>query len=192
VGRVESIARRAMERLGQVPAPGGSSGPALSELRIGSLTMAQLSRLVYLQAGDPLVDLVLSMLQSGRPVYLDRAGVEAALGLDRYPPRMLEQFNRWFSRLSGYGIALVGQDAPPAAPRSWADSAVPARGAGEAISNPFLPGAKPHSPAAPGSSCPEAQIFSEILGDAVPEPHPCVKEPGSPCCGSGRCKTLGY
>ena len=39
---------------------------------------------------------------------------------------------------------------------------------------------------------PDRQILSAILGDAVPESHPCWLEPDKACCGSGRCKSLGF
>ncbi len=155
-----------------------------AELRIGAVSLAQLSRLAYLQAGDPLVEQVLAMLREGRPVYMDRPAVEASLGLAAYPPRLQEQFARWFVRISGYGIALTGR---PEAQAPSPASAVPA--------SPL-----PSPPAAPPVPevrvlpvvTPDRQIFSQILGDAVPEPHACVKEPGKACCGSGRCKTLGF
>ena len=145
--------------------------------------MPQLVRLVYLQAGDPLVDQVLAALKTGRPVYLDRPAIESALGLNEYPPRLLEQFNRWFSRLAGYGIALV------------AERPSPLLSSPEGALSPQS--ASPTPPSPPRPSCatlahPAQAIFSEILGGAVPEPHPCVMEPGRACCGSGRCKTLGY
>jgi len=182
-GRVDAIARLALQRLDAPMRPSsGRTGPLPAELRIGALPLAQLSRLVYLQAGDPLVDQALAMLKAGRPIFLDRAAIEVALGFADYPPRLQEQFNRWFSRLSGYGIALTGD------PASTADT--PASPA----SLPMLPPAPipPRSFASAVLPRAEEQIFAEILGDAVPEPHPCVKEPGVMCCGSGRCKTLGF
>ena len=145
--------------------------------------MAQLARLVYLQAGDPLVDRILAMLKAGRPVYMDRPAIEAALDMAADPPRLQEQFNRWFSRLAGYGIALTSASPTPMLaavqepPRAARPPAGPTPSAPVAIS--VLPR-------------PEQALFSEILGEAVPEPHPCVKEPGRACCGSGRCKTLGF
>lgn len=194
--RVEAIARRALERLGtpaSAPAQGGAHFP---ELRITRIDMPQLVHLVYLQAGDPLVDQVLASLKAGRPVYLDRPAIETALGLAEYPPRLQEQFNRWFSRLAGYGIALVANHpspllcAPAGAPRPRSISPVPSP-----FAPPFAPPVEPPFRPRPSGATlahPEQAIFSEILGEAVPEPHPCVKEPGRPCCGSGRCKTLGF
>jgi hypothetical protein len=154
------------------------------ELRIEGIDMPQLVRLVYLQAGDPLVDRVLASLKAGLPVYLDRPAIETALGLAEYPPRLQEQFNRWFSRLAGYGIALVAcHPAPPLSP------ARNEPGPGPVSPVPLPPASLPCS-ATPTQ--PEQALFSEILGEAVPEPHPCVIDPSRDCCGSGRCKTLGY
>ncbi len=181
--RVENIARAALQKLSAgaapTPAPGGG------EVRIGSITLAQLSRLAYLQAGDPLVEQVLAALRAGRPVYLDRPAVEASLGLAEYPVRVQEQFNRWFSRISGYGVALT-QGGAPTQPRPYtgfeAAPAPPVR----------LPVAQPAPVRTAVIASPDRQVLAEILGEAVPEPHPCVKEPGKGCCGSGRCKTLGF
>jgi hypothetical protein len=188
VDRVSSIAQRALQRLGS-PAPSAGGGASLPrEVRLGRLDMPQLTRLVYLQAGDPVVDQVLGMLKAGRPVYLDRPAVESALGLADYPPRLQEQFNRWFSRLAGYGIHLTAEvPAPPLPAASLAPRVV-------VMPAPSLP--RPIPVATPVTATvvgrPDQQIFAEILGEAVAEPHPCVKEPGRACCGSGRCKTLGF
>ena len=199
--RVKEIAKAALGRLG----PQARAGAALpGELRIASLTLAQLSRLAYLQAEDPLVDQVLAMLKAGRPVFLDRPAVEAQLGMDTYPPRVQEQFKRWFIRIAGYGVALTGPERPSSpAPKAYpgfeaarTESAPPAPAPPAPAVQPSAPAPQP-SPATPqprGFSIPspDRQVFSEILGDAAPEPHPCVKEPGQACCGSGRCKTLGF
>ena len=182
--RVETIARRALERLGTPLLTPAQKGNHPAELRISRIDMPQLVRLVYLQAGDPLVDQVLAALKVGRPVYLDRPAIETALGLAEYPPRLKEQFNRWFSRLAGYGIALVASHPAP-----LLSPAEGARGGGPASADPRPPAPRPSS-ATPAQ--PERAIFSEILGEAVPEPHACVIDPGRPCCGSGRCKTLGF
>ncbi len=182
--RVEAIARRALERLGTPPSGALPGGAHPGELRIEGIDMPQLVRLVYLQAGDPLVDRVLASLKAGIPVYLDRPAIEAVLGLAEYPPRLQEQFNRWFSRLAGYGIALVARHpAPLLSPTEGASGARPAS------ADPPPPAPRPSTAA---SAQPERAIFSEILGEAVPEPHACVIDPGRACCGSGRCKTLGY
>lgn len=197
--RVEAIATRALARLEAGASFAAGAAPP-REVRITRVDMPQLVRLVYLQAGEPLVDQVLAALKAGRPVYLDRPAIEGALGLRDYPPRLQEQFNRWFSRLSGYGIALVGQGTP--------EREYPARQAPSPASDPPVQYSPRPEAAAPRDALahpseampspaasvlvPERQIFSEILGDAVPEPHPCVKEPGVMCCGSGRCKTLGF
>jgi hypothetical protein len=182
--RVEAIARRALERLGSAPSDAITAGAAPRDLRIAHINMPQLVRLVYLQAGEPLVDQVLAALKAGRPVYMDRPAIEAALGLAEYPPRLQEQFNRWFSRLAGYGIALVADHPSPLLLASG----------GALSSRPVSPPPPGPPPRSSGSTVarPEQAIFSEILGEAVPEPHPCVKEPGRACCGSGRCKTLGF
>ncbi|MGC8723799.1 MAG: hypothetical protein ACP5VF_07995 [Acidobacteriota bacterium] len=182
--RVSEIARGALRRLSQPPAEPAATLPA--ELHIRDLSLNQLSRLAYLQTGDPLVDQVLAMLRAGRPVFLDRPAVEAKLGMAEYPPRVREQFARWFIRISGYGVALTGgsaaQDAPAAAreipPAEW-----PAR-------QPATAGPQPVTSLT--LLRPEGQLLSEILGEAVPEPHPCYLEPDKACCGSGRCKTLGF
>jgi hypothetical protein len=132
------------------------------------------------------VDQVLAMLRAGRPVFLDRPAVEASLGLGGYPPRVQEQFARWFIRISGYGVALTGGSAAHDAPAA-------------ALSMP--PPESPVRRSAPAGPAPvtsltllrpDGQILSEILGEAVPEPHTCYLEPGKACCGSGRCKTLGF
>lgn len=176
--RVKALARGALRRLAPLPSnpappPAPPASPVEGPLRIASLTLAQLSRLAYLQAGDPLVDRILEALKDGRPVYLDRPAVERALGLAQYPPRVREWFSRWFIRIAGLGVALVGQE--------------------EAAPLPEAP--RPSPP--PGSSSeapptPDRQILREILGEAAPEPHPCWLEPQKACCGSGRCKTLGF
>ncbi len=175
--RVKALAQGALRRLGSLPSGTATPPPKPSPggdgaLRLSSLTLPQLSRLAYLQAGDPLVDQVLTALKSGRPVYLDRPAVERALSLAEYPPRVREWFSRWFIRISGLGVALVGQEEAP------------------------LPEASRPAPSPPlpsGTSLtPDRQVLREILGEAVPEPHPCWLEPGKACCGSGRCKTLGF
>ena len=198
--RVEAIARRALERLGTPSSAPVQGACHPARLRIARIDMPQLVRLVYLQAGDPLVDQVLAALKGGCPVYMDRPAIETALGLAEYPPRLQEQFNRWFSRLAGYGIALVGQGTSQRdgfvgqAPSPASDLPVQYSPRPEAAAPRdalvHSSEAKP-SPAA-SALVPERQIFSEILGEAVPEPHPCVKEPGRACYGSGRCKTLGF
>lgn len=185
--RVTGIAKAALQKLaGQAPAvvPEGPAGG----LRIGPITLAQLSGLAYLQAGDPLVEQVLATLKAGRPVYLDRPATEASLGLADYPARVQEQFNRWFSRIAGFGVALT-QGGAPVHERPYAGfEAAPATGHLPVVQ----PVAHPAAARAAALPSPDRQVLAEILGEAVPEPHPCVKEPGKGCCGSGRCKTLGF
>lgn len=183
--RVSEIAKGALRRLGTPVEQGGGTLP--EELRIGALSLPQLSRLAYLQAGDPLVDQVLAMLRAGRPVFLDRPAVEAKLRMAEYPPRVQEQFARWFTRISGYGVALTSGSSTPetsASARELPPAASPA------------PQSAPAAGSTPVQSLtllsPESQVLSEILGEAVPEPHPCYLEPDKACCGSGRCKTLGF
>jgi hypothetical protein len=138
------------------------------------------------------------MLKHGRPVFLDRPAVEARLGLEQYPPRVQEQFRRWFIRIAGYGVALTNAEAPAstapavhrgfeAAPAPPAAGTAPPAPAPEAEASVAQPAARTFSLASP-----DRQVLSQILGEAAPEPHPCVKEPGMACCGSGRCKTLGF
>ena len=179
--RVSDVARGALKRLSE--AAGAEAFSALpAELRIGPVSLVQLSRLAYLQAGDPLVDQVLAMLKAGRPVCLDRSAAEASIRLSDYPPRVQEQFQRWFVRIAGYGIALTGATETGRRPSCQA---------------PSVQASEP-SPASPsGTACvstltPDRQILSEILGNAVPESHPCWLEPKKACCGSGRCKQLGF
>jgi hypothetical protein len=145
-----------------------------------AMTLSQLSRLANLQTDDPLVAQVLTMLKAGRPVFLDRPAVEASLGLGDYPPRIQEQFARWFSRIAGYGVALTAAPEKTSAPRAEKRPA-PTASAFPAPEVKVLP-----------AITPERELFAEILGDAVPEPHPCVKDPSVACCGSGLCKTLGF
>ncbi|MFZ5983003.1 MAG: hypothetical protein ACOYXN_01425 [Acidobacteriota bacterium] len=188
-GAVKDLAAGALRRLSEArvapAAPGSGRLPA--ELRITKLSLAELSRLAYLQAGDPLVDQVLAMLQAGRPVFLDRPAVERVLGLSSYPPRLQEQFARWFIRISGMGVALVGEDA------GGGPSTTPAEeNATAAISAPDPDPAAPQAPRTEVLSTPDRQILREILGEAEPEAHACWIEPGKACCGSGRCKTLGF
>lgn len=185
--RVKAAAQGALRRLGT-----GSLGAAVSQalpqsgrgaLRLGTLTLAQLSNLAYLQAEDPVVQQVLEALRSGRPVYLDRPAVERALDLPSYPPRMQEQFARWFSRISGYGIHLTGE-------------AEPLRAATPAVTAPPAP-PPPKAPAPPPATLaeaesPERQVLADILGQTCPSGSPCVLEPTKGCCGSGRCKSLGF
>lgn len=176
--RVKALARGALRRLenlpsgpaGPPPPPAAGGGEALC---IASLTLPQLSRLAYLQAGDPLVDRVLEALRGGRPVYLDRPAVERSLGLAEYPPRVRERFARWFVRIAGLGVALVGQEEAPPLPEAPRPS-------------------PPTSAPAEAPPTPDRQVLKEILGEALPEPHPCWLEPEKACCGSGRCKTLGF
>jgi hypothetical protein len=182
--RVKAIADGALQKLAAGGDPASPSETGLpSDLRIADMSLAQLSRLAFLQAGDPIVDRVLSMLKVGRPVFLDREAIERKLELDRYPPRVTEQFNRWFSRIAGYGVALVGTSQEPAAeqspPQAIRTEPTRAAGAGTGPKTSVLP-------------APDSQILSEILGEASPEDHPCWIEPGKVCCGSGRCKTLGF
>lgn len=206
--RVKALALRALHRLGSTPAPSPPSPPrggASPEeaLRLSSLTLAQLSRLAYLQAGDPLVDRVLTALRSGRPVYLDRPAVERSLGLSEYPPRVREWFSRWFIRIAGLGIALVGREEEPApsaarGERKFAaeDGRYFAAEGGRATRGgapaPRKPEAAPAEPSESSGLTPDRQVLREILGEVAPEPHPCWLEPQKACCGSGRCKTLGF
>jgi len=176
--RVRAVAQGALRRLGS-----GSLSDAVRQvpgeaLRLERLTLAQLSNLAYLQAEDPLVQEVVEAIRTGRPVHLDRPSVEAHLGLTAYPPRMQEQFARWFSRISGYGIHLTGAQTPPGAPaqRTTPAATTPAAPAG----------------AGPAADSPEREVLADILGSACSSERPCVLEPGKGCCGSGRCKTLGF
>jgi hypothetical protein len=146
------------------------------------VSLIQLSRLAYLQAGDPLVDQVLAMLKAGHPVFLDRSAAEASIRLSEYPPRVQEQFQRWFVRIAGYGIALAGTEDTGRSP-----SCQP-----PAIQAPKPPPARPLEATRVPTLTPDRQILSEILGNAVPESHPCWLEPRKGCCGSGRCKQLGF
>ena len=179
--RVSDVARGALRRLSE-PHGTGTSRALPEELHIGAVSLVQLSRLAYLQAGDPLVDQVLETLKAGRPVYLDRAAAEASIHLSEYPPRVQEQFQRWFVRLSRYGIALTGTQAVPAAPSCEAPLSYTAGS----------PPAGPVTVQAVSTVTPDRQILSQILGDVVPEPHPCWLEPRKACYGSGRCKQLGF
>ncbi len=188
---VKSLAAGALRRLSGPSAPPDDPGapesaPLPAELRITRIGLAELSRLAYLQAGDPLVDQVLAMLRAGRPVFLDRPAVERAIGLSSYPPRLQEQFARWFIRISGTGVALVGEE-------SERGSSLPSAERAPAQPPPDSP-APAASQAAPSRtlSSPDRQILREILGEAEPEPHACWIEPGKACDGSGRCKTLGF
>jgi hypothetical protein len=179
--RVSEVAKGALRKLSE-PA-GAEALPALpAELRIGSVNLVQLSRLAYLQAGDPLVDQVLAMLRAGRPVFLDRPASEASIRLSDYPPRVQEQFQRWFVRISHYGIALTG--APVSARGSLLKAPLVQSPAPSPIPRP--------EPKGVSVLTPERQILSEILGNPAPESHPCWLERKKACCGSGRCKTLGF
>lgn len=174
--RVSEVAEGALRRLSGAPGGSVAADASARELRIGSISLAQLSRLAYLQAGDPLVDQVLAMLKTGRPVLLDRPAVEASIRASEYPPRVQEQFQKWFTRIASFGVALTA-------------TAPPARAASPAAPAPAPPA--PEVKALP-SLTPDRQILSAILGDAVPESHPCWLEPCKECSGSGRCKTLGF
>ncbi|MCI4398559.1 MAG: hypothetical protein JHC34_06935 [Acidobacteria bacterium] len=193
--RLKSVAQGALRILGArspdaVPPNGG--GRACSncgvtrsggELRISSITLAQLSHLAYLQAGEPLVDEVIEALRAGRPVHLDRPAVEAALDLGSYPPRMQETFARWFVRISGFGVHLAQAPAPPPINREGAFAEAASLPAAESP----VSGAAQAAPAFP-----EKAVLSEILGGACTPGAPCVLEPGKPCTGTGRCKEFGY
>jgi len=176
--RVRAAAQGALRRLGSGSLSAAVRSVPGQAVRLDRLTLAQLSNLAYLQAEDPLVQEVMEAIRTGRPVHLDRPAVEAHLGLAAYPPRMQEQFARWFSRISGYGVHLTGAEAPSPAPgRPTPSSSVPVP----------LPVATP--------SCvesPEREVLADILGAACSSERPCVLEPGKGCCGSGRCKTLGF
>ncbi len=171
---MRSVAEGAL-RLLAAGAPAADAEPSC-ELLITRLTLSQLSRLAYLQAGEPVVDQVLEALRAGRAVHLDRPAVEAALGLGAYPPRMQEQFARWFVRIAGYGVHLAQGEATPAAP------AVPAP----------VPAARTGPVVAAAAMEPERAVLAEILGNACPADRPCLLEPSKACCGSGRCKALGF
>lgn len=174
--RVSEVAQGALRMLSGAPSAPEAPGALPRELKIGPISLPQLSRLAYLQAGDPLVDQVLATLKAGRPVFLDRPAAEASIRASEYPPRVQEQFRKWFTRVASFGVALTGSDSPPReAPP------LPASPAPPACEVKTLP-----------SLTPDRQILSAILGDAVPEPHPCWLEPGKECCGSGRCKALGF
>jgi hypothetical protein len=174
--RVSEVAQGALRRLSGAPAAPEASGSLPRELRIGSIGLPQLSRLAFLQAGDPLVDQVLAMLKAGRPVFLDRPAAEASIRASEYPPRVQEQFQKWFTRIASFGVALTGSAPPPReAPPLPASAAPP-----------------PSEVKALPSLTPDRQVLSEILGEAVPESHPCWLEPGKECSGSGRCKELGF
>ena len=183
--RVETLAKGALRRLGVGPSA-GPARPDASPLELNRLTLPQLARLAYLQADDPLVAEVLEAMRRGRPVTMDRPAVEAALGLADYPARVREQFARWFSRISGYGVALRGSatEARPerGIPPEPASTSEPAA--------PSPPRFEPAAAAEPASA--DRQVLSEILGGLSAEDHPCWIEPGKVCCGSGRCKTLGF
>ena len=174
--RVSEVAEGALRRLSGAPGGSGAADTPARELRIGPISLVQLSRLAYLQAGDPLVDQVLAMLKTGRPVFLDRPAVEASILASEYPPRVQEQFQKWFTRIASFGIALTGAEPPPRE------------------ASPVLPPPPPQVAELKvlPSLSPDRQILSAILGEAVPESHPCWLEPGKACCGSGRCKTLGF
>lgn len=174
--RVSDVAHGALRRLSAAPAVPEAPGELPRELRIGSIGLPQLSRLAYLQAGDPLVDQVLAMLKAGRPVFLDRPAAETSIRASEYPPRVQEQFQKWFTRIASFGVALTGSASPPREAPSLRVSPAP-----PAIEVKALP-----------SLTPDRQILSAILGDAVPESHPCWLEPDKACCGSGRCKSLGF
>lgn len=160
-----------------MPSFPGSQGKTSSEgtVFISSLTLAQLSRLAYLQAGDPLVDQVIAALRSGRPVHMDRPAIEASLELGQYPPRMRETFARWFVRISGFGVHLA-QAEPSAAEAQPSPS-------GERSASVVAAAVQP---------APEKEVLTEILGGACATGGRCLLEPGKPCTGSGRCKEFGY
>lgn len=163
---MSDVARGALKRLSE-PERAETSRALPAELRVGPVSLVQLSRLAYLQAGDPLVDQVLAMLKEGRPVFLDRSAAEASIRLSDYPPRVQEQFQRWFVRIAGYGIALTGDRKAEAAPSREAPQV-------------RTPEPRPASPAGKlsiSTLAPDRQILSEILGNATPEPHPCWLEP---------------
>ncbi len=176
--RVRNIAGKALRRLEaekrqDSPFKDLSSSRLHRYLMVGSLSLAQLARLADLRGGDPVVDEVISELKASRPVYLDRSTIEKGLRLREYPALAREELNRWFSRIADRGVTLTdAQDAPPS--RSATESA------------PY------NAPPAFQSTSPEREILCDILGEACPEGHPCLLEPGQPCCGSGRCKSLGF
>ena len=160
----------------------GATG-SVGELRLLAMSLAQLSHLAYLQAGDPLVDQVIEALRLGRPVHLDRPTVEDALGLKRYPPRMQETFARWFVRISGFGVHLTQSPALKAAAQMTASAAPPAP----------TSSAEQESSLSPVSmASPEKTVLSDILGETCSSDHPCIMEPGRPCTGTGRCKEFGF
>lgn len=176
--RVNAAAQGALRRLNAGLSAIAVAGQASKEaLRLDRLTLAQLSSLAYLQAEEPVVQQVLDALRSGRPVYLDRPSVEKALVLSSFPPRIQEQFARWFSRIAGYGIQLTGETQPLS---SSAAAPAPSKAAtaGPGHAQPVLP--------------PERQVLADILGETCPAESPCVLEPKKSCCGSGRCKSLGF
>ncbi len=178
--RLEAVAKGALRRLtpGTEAPPRPSSGKG--ELRLDKLSLEQLRNLAGLHLEDPLVGSVVDALRSGRPVLLDRAAVERSLELRDYPPRLREQFARWFSRIAGYGVALVGQDAgPPVESPLPTPPSAPVREEGETV-------------CAFSEMSPDQEILAAILGEVECDGKSCVLEPGKVCDGSGRCKTLGF
>lgn len=175
--RVTSIAEGALRRMGE-PARRTPEGA----LRLGTPSLSQLSNLAALRLEDPVVARVVQALRDGTPVVLDRRRVESELHFESYPPRLREQFGRWFSRISAMGVALVGPDGPEAA---GPPPSPPSR-------DPLPPRAAQEVPTAPPAR-PERRVFEAVLGAVDPVPRPCLLEPDKPCANcSGRCETLGF
>jgi len=178
--RVEKIAKGALLRLSTETTPSAPAGPsARDRIHLDRMTIEELRNLAGLHLEDPSVKRVVEALRAGIPVTLDREALEKFLGLQSYPPRLREQFARWFSRIAGYGVALVGEGslepapaAPPPAP----------------VSTPPAP--KPEASSA--ALTPDRLILAAILEDEICGEKPCVLEPGKICDGSGRCRTLGF
>lgn len=178
--RLEGIVRGALGKLGGAALVPSAPVAGPAGMTIEQPTLGELSRLAYLQAGDPLVDRVLEALRSGASVTLDRACVEEALKFAEYPAAVREQFGRWFERIARLGVILAPENAPPP-PASPAEA--PAADRSAPAPGPLRVGMTPTA---------DREVLFEILGDTFSGPRPCYREPGRTCSGCNSCRTLGY
>lgn len=169
--RVRRIAEGASRRLADTtPMTAGKEPEAI---RIERITLSQLAALAGSIGNDALVREVKSALQRGKQVVLYKPAVADALRLEAFSPAARQAVEELFADLERTGVTMICDKT--ACDKTTGD------GNPTCSNKETLP-----------SSGPESDILTEILGEAVPEDHPCYIEPGVLCFGCGRCKTLGF
>lgn len=164
--RVRRIVEGASRRLADTTTAAAKREP--EAIRIERITIPQLAAIAGSSSDDPLVNEVCSALERGKPIVFYMPTIEENLRLDGFSPAARNEIEKLLTDLAGKGVTM-------SCDKTTGDG------------NPTCPdkGTLP-------SSGPESEILTEILGEAVPEDHPCYIEPGVLCFGCGRCKTLGF